>query len=196
MVDNLALPEMLLAGAVGISLAAAVGFRIFAPLLLVGIAAKTGHIHLAGGFEWLGSDLAIIMLGIAAVAEIAAYFFPFFDHLLDTISAPVAMGAGTLLMASTLIEMQPWLRWAIALVAGGGTAGLIHTATSALRVGSTTSTGGLANPVFATLEVGGATALTLLAIIMPLVSLALVVFLISRTLRMLGWGWRKVRKRQ
>ena len=196
MVDNLALPEILLAGAVGISLAAAVGFRIFAPLLLVGVAAKTGHIHLAGGFEWLGSDLAIIMLGIAAVAEISAYFFPFFDHLLDTISAPVAMGAGTLLMASTLIEMEPWLRWAIALVAGGGTAGLIHTATSALRVGSTTSTGGLANPVFATMEVGGATALTLLAILMPLAALVVVVFLISRTLRMLGWGWRKVRKRQ
>jgi len=196
MVDNLALPEILLAGAVGISLAAAVGFRIFAPLLLVGVAAKTGHIHLAGGFEWLGSDLAIIMLGIAAVAEISAYFFPFFDHLLDTISAPVAMGAGTLLMASTLIEMEPWLRWAIALVAGGGTAGLIHTATSALRVGSTTSTGGLANPVFATMEVGGATALTLLAILMPLAALVVVVFLISRTLRMLGWGWRKVRKNQ
>ena len=196
MVDNLALPEMLLAGAVGISLAAAVGFRIFAPMLLVGIAAKTGHIHLADGFEWLGSDLAIIMLGIAAIAEISAYFFPFFDNLLDTISAPVAMGAGTLLMASTLIEMEPWLRWAIAMVAGGGTAGLIHAATSALRLGSTASTGGLANPVFATMEVGGATALTLLAILVPLAALAVVVFLISRTLRMLGRRWRKVRKHQ
>jgi hypothetical protein len=192
-VENLALPEMLLAAAVGISLAAAVGFRIFAPMLLVGIAAKTGHLHLAGGFEWLGSELAIIMLGIAAVAEISAYFFPFFDHLLDTISAPVAMGAGTLLMASTLIEMEPWLRWTIALIAGGGTAGLIHSATSALRVGSTASTGGLANPVFATMEVGGATALTLLALILPLAALIVVVFLISRTLRMLGWGWRRFR---
>lgn len=194
MVNNLGLPEVILAAAVGISLAAAVGFRIFAPMLLVAIAAKSGHIHLAGGFEWLGSELAIIMLAIAALAEISAYFFPFFDHLLDTISGPVAIGAGTLLMASTLIEIEPWLRWAIALVAGGGTAGLIHTATGALRVGSTASTGGLGNPVFATMEVGGATALTLLAIIVPLASLAVVVFLISRTLRMLGWGLRKVKR--
>ncbi len=194
MVDNLALPEMLLAGAVGISLAAAVGFRIFAPMLLVGIAAKTGHIHLAGGFEWLGSNLAIVMLGIAALVEISAYFFPFLDHLLDTISAPVAVGAGTLLMASTLVEMEPWLRWAIAMVAGGGTTGLIHAATSALRLGSTASTGGLANPVFATMELGGATALTLLAILVPLAALAVVVFMISRTIRMLVGRWRKVRK--
>ncbi len=194
MLNNLAVPEILLATSVGISLAAAVGFRIFAPMLLVGIAAKTGHLHLADGFEWLGSDLAILMLGIAAITEITAYFFPFFDHILDTISAPVAMGAGTLLMASTLIEMEPWLRWAIALVAGGGTAGLIHTATSALRVGSTTTTGGLANPVFATMEVGGATALTILAIILPLAALMVVVFMISRTLRMLGWGLRKLRR--
>lgn len=195
MFDSLALPEVLLAVAVGISLAAAVGFRIFAPMLLVGVAAKTGHLHLAGGFEWLGSDVAIVMLGIAAVAEICAYFFPFFDHLLDTISGPVAMGAGTLLMASTLVEVEPWLRWAIALVAGGGTAGLIHSAMAGLRVGSTAATGGLANPAFATMEVGGATALTLLAILIPLAALVVVVFLITRTLRLMGYGWRRLRRR-
>lgn len=77
MMDNLALPELLLAGVVGVSLATAVGFRIFAPMLLVGLAAKTGHLHLAVGFEWLGSDVAILMLGVAAVAEIAAYFSRF-----------------------------------------------------------------------------------------------------------------------
>ncbi|MCP4292586.1 MAG: DUF4126 domain-containing protein [bacterium] len=190
---DLALPQVMLAGAVGISLAAAVGFRIFAPMLLVSIAANTGHIHLASGFEWLGSEIAMAMLAIAAIAEITAYFFPFFDHLLDTLSGPVAMGAGTLLMASTLMEIDPWMRWAIALVAGGGTAGLIHSATSALRLGSTATTGGLGNPVFATMEVAGSTALTILAIVLPVAALVVVVFLLTRSARLLGRGWRKAR---
>ncbi len=177
MFESLALPEVLLAAVVGISLAAAVGFRIFAPMLLVGIAAKSGHLHLAGGFEWLGSDAAVIMLGIAAVVEIVAYFFPYFDHLLDSISGPVAMGAGTLLMASTLIDIEPWLRWAVALVAGGGVAGLTHFGTSLGRAGSIATTGGLANPAYATMELGVATVLTILAIALPLGALVLIVYL-------------------
>ncbi len=168
---------VLLAAVVGISLAAAVGFRIFAPMLLVGIAAKSGHLPVAGGFDWLGSDIAIVMLGIAALVEIVAYLFPYFDHLLDTISGPVAMLAGTVLMASTLVDMQPWLRWAVALVAGGGVAGLTHFGTSLGRAGSTATTGGLANPLYATVETGLATVLTILAIALPLGALVLIVIL-------------------
>ncbi len=180
MFDTSALPQVVLAVVAGICLAAAVGFRVFAPMLLVSIAANTGHIHLAGGFEWLGSDVAIIMLGIAAIVEIIAYFIPYFDHLLDVISGPVAMGAGTLLMASTLIEMQPWLRWAVALVAGGGIAGLTHFGTSLGRAGSTATTGGLANPAYATLELGLATVIAVLAIALPLGALILVIILSRR----------------
>ncbi len=182
MLDNLALPEVLLAAVVGISLAAAVGFRIFAPMLLVGIAAKSGHLPVAGGFDWLGSDIAIVMLGIAALVEIVAYLFPYFDHLLDTISGPVAMLAGTVLMASTLVDMQPWLRWAVALVAGGGVAGLTHFGTSLGRAGSTATTGGLANPLYATVETGLATVLTILAIALPLGALVLIVILGRRVI--------------
>lgn len=191
MLENLNLPEVLLASVVGISLAAAVGFRIFAPMLLVGIAAKSGHIHLAGGFEWLGSDLAIIMLGIAALVEIIAYLFPYFDHLLDTISGPVAIGAGTLLMASTLIELEPWLRWAVALVAGGGIAGLTHFGTSLGRAGSTATTGGLANPIYATVETGLATLITVLAIAIPLAALALIAILARRVFLTGKWNKRR-----
>jgi hypothetical protein len=178
--DGLAVPELLLAAAAGLGLAAAVGFRIFAPLLLVGLAARMGLLPLAGGFEWLGSDVAIVMLGIAAVAEITAYFIPYFDHLLDVMAGPVAMAAGTLLMASSLIEMAPWLRWVIALVAGGGTAGLIHTAMAGLRVGSSATTGGLANPALSGVETGAATLLAILAIVVPVLALVLVIMLFVR----------------
>ena len=41
--------------ALGIGLAAAVGFRVFLPLLVASIAAYTGHLHLDANFAWLGS---------------------------------------------------------------------------------------------------------------------------------------------
>ena len=193
------MPQVLLGAALGLGLAAAVGFRVFVPFLLVSIAAKSGQVHLAGGFEWLGSDIALVMLGLAALLEIAAYFVPYFDHLLDSLSGPAAMIAGAVLMASTLVDMDPWLRWAVAIVAGGGTAGLLHGATSALRLGSTATTGGTGNPAFATIETGASTALTILALMLPLVAMALVVFLIVRTGRMAasaaGRGVRWFRRR-
>jgi hypothetical protein len=189
--DGLALPDMLVAAAAGLGLAAAVGFRVFAPLLLVGLAARTGHLHLAGGFEWLGSEVAIFMLGVAAVAEITAYLIPFFDHLLDVLAGPFAVAAGTLLMASTLVEIAPWLRWVIALVAGGGTAGLIHTATAGVRVGSTATTGGLANPVFAGLETSVSALLAILAIAVPLLALVLVIVLGVRVSGRLRRRWQR-----
>ena len=187
------MPQVLLGAALGLGLAAAVGFRVFVPFLLVSIAAKSGQMHLAGGFEWLGTDAALIMFGIAALLEVAAYFIPYFDHLLDTVAGPAAVIAGTVLMASTLVEMEPWLKWAVAIVAGGGTAGLLHGATSTLRLGSTATTGGAGNPAFATMETGASTALTILALMLPLIALALVIFLVVRTGRMAlkGMRWLK-----
>jgi len=192
---NADLPQMLIGAALGLGLAAAVGFRLFVPFLLVSIAARSGQVHLAGGFEWLGSDVALIMFSIAALLEIAAYFIPFFDHLLDTVAGPAAVIAGAVLMASTLIDMEPWLRWVIAIVAGGGTAGLLHGATSALRLGSTATTGGAGNPVFAMFETGASTAMTVLALLLPMIAFALVLYLILRTVRMAGGLFRGIMRR-
>ena len=138
---------------------------------------------------------ALVMFGLAALFEIAAYFIPFFDHLRDVAAAPAAVVAGAVLMASTLIDMDPGLRWAVAVVAGGGTAGLLHGATSALRLGSTATTAGAGNPVFATFETGAATALTILSLMLPLLALALVIFLFVRTGRLADRGFQRLGRR-
>lgn len=178
--------ETFAAAALGLGLAAAVGFRIFVPVLLAGLAARVGHLDLAEGFAWLGSDVALVVLGVATVAEIVAYLVPWLDHLLDAVAGPAAVAAGTLLMASTLVDFPPWLRWGVALVAGGGTAGLLHGATAGLRLGSTATTGGLGNPAFAGLETGAATVLAVLAIAVPLLAAVLVVWLVWRATRLVA----------
>ncbi len=175
--------ELLSAVALGLGLAAAAGFRVFVPLLLAGLAAHFGHLPLAAGFGWLDDPLVLVVLALAAIIEVAAYFIPWFDNLLDTVAAPAAVTAGALLMAATLVDFPPWLRWSLAVIAGGGTAGLLHGALAGLRLGSTLTTGGLANPAVATFETGAATALTIIAVMVPLLAVAVVVFLVSRSVR-------------
>lgn len=177
--------ETVAAAALGLGLAAAVGFRVFVPVLLAALAARLGHLELAAGFGWLASDAAVVVLGVATLLEIGAYLVPWLDHLLDAVAGPAAIAAGTVLMASTLVDVPPWLRWGVALVAGGGTAGLLHGTMAGIRLGSTAATGGLGNPVLATFETGAATALAVLAIAVPLLAVAVAVFLVVRAARSL-----------
>src|SRR5947208_5493404 len=147
--------ETLLSICLGIGLSAACGFRVFVPLLVMSVASISGHLTLAHGFEWIGSYPALITFSVATFAEIAGYYIPWVDHLLDTIATPAAIIAGTIITASMVSGMSPFLKWTLAIIAGGGTAGLVQGTTVVARGLSTASTGGLANPLFATIELGG-----------------------------------------
>lgn len=185
----MALSETLLAAALGISLAAAVGFRVFVPLLVVAIAARCGWMDLPPAWAWAGSATAIAMLTVAAVAEIAAYYLPGVDNLLDALAAPLAVVAGTLLVAAPLWDLPPLLKWTTAVIAGGGAAGITQGLTSLLRAKSTLTTGGLANPVVSTGELGGALLLSILALLMPVLALlllAVALVMIFRRIRRLA----------
>jgi len=179
--------EFILPILIGVGLSAACGFRVFLPLLALSLANQLGLLSLSPGFEWIGSDTATAAFAVAAILEISGYFIPWVDHLLDSIATPAAVLAGVLAMASLLGDFSPLLRWSLAIIAGGGAAGLIQASTVALRGLSLTTTGGLANPFFALLETLGAAGLSLFAILIPIVALVLVValilFVLSRALR-------------
>jgi hypothetical protein len=170
--------DLLLAAGVGLGLAAACGLRVFAPLLVLGLAARFGVLHVSPGFEWLASVPALAALGTATVLEIAAYHVPWLDHALDALATPAALMAGALAAVAVFGDLPPWLRWGMGLIGGGGVAGLTQGATVLLRLKSLGLTGGLANPAVATAEWIGALGLAVLAIALPLVALALVVALI------------------
>jgi hypothetical protein len=113
--------DIALSVALGIGLAAATGFRIFLPMLVVSVAANTGHLHLADSFAWLGTPQALILLGVAALAEILGYYIPGIDNLLDTLSTPAALVAGTVISAAVITDLPPMVKWATTIIAGGGT---------------------------------------------------------------------------
>ena len=148
--SDFALPIVL-----GIALAAATGFRVFLPMLVVSTAAYTGHLPLDNNFAWLGTPAALIMLSAAAVAEILAYYIPVVDNLLDSVATPAAFIAGSVVSAAVMTDVPPMVKWTTAVIAGGGIAGLTQGATAILRAHSTAWTGGLGNSVIAT-EIGRA----------------------------------------
>jgi hypothetical protein len=182
-------PESWVGIGVGLALAAAAGFRVFVPLLVLSLAARGGWVDVSPSFAWLATTSATLALGTATVLEIAAYYVPFFDNVLDAIAAPVAVLAGIVASASLLTDLPPWLQYSIAIIGAGGTAGAVHTATSMLRLKSSAATAGLGNPVLATLELGGSILIALLAVLAPLLALAgvvLIVWLVAR--RISAWS--------
>ena len=181
---------------IGIALSATCGFRVFVPLLAVNIGTRAldadGQplIELAGGFDWLSSDIALMVFLVATLFEIGGYYIPWIDNLLDTIASPASIVAGTVITASFVTGMDPWLQWLLGVIAGGGAAGAVQATTVVARAGSTVTTGGLGNPIVASVETSGAFLGAALSIVA--VKFAIVVFVL-----LLGGGvwiwWRRRR---
>lgn len=170
--------ELIFGLALGIGLSAACGFRVFVPLLIMSAASRGGFLTLADGFEWLGSYPALLTFAVATVLEILAFYIPWIDNALDAIATPVAVVAGTVVTASVIIGLDPWLQWTLAAIAGGGTAGLIQTGTTILRGMSSMATGGLGNFLVSTAELIGSFVTSLLAVLFPIIAVALVLALL------------------
>ncbi|MCP4201920.1 MAG: DUF4126 domain-containing protein [bacterium] len=179
--------EAVLSVALGLGLAAACGFRVFVPLLVISAAGYSGHLSLSSSFDWIASTPALITLAVATALEIAAYYIPWVDHLLDTVASPAAVVAGVVASASVITGMDPYLKWTMAVIAGGGLAGAVQVVTTGTRGASTLTTAGFGNPIVSTAEAGGSLVLSLLAVIAPLAAVGLVVvFLAFVTSRLAG----------
>ena len=183
--------ETFVAICLGIGLAAACGFRVFVPLLIIGTASRAEMLTLAEGFSWLSSWPAIAALALATALEIIAYYFPILDNLLDSISAPAAVIAGVVASASCVTEMDPLLKWSVAIIAGGGAAGAIKAGAVGIRSASTATTGGTANPLVATLEWIAAIVLSVLAVVVPILAAIIAILLIVILAR---FAWRLLRR--
>jgi len=172
--------ELLTNIALGIALSACCGFRVFIPLLAGALA---GHFHifsLPADMQWLASWPAIICFGTAAIAEVAAYYIPFIDNLLDTIATPLSVAAGTVLATSflPLTDLDPLLRWGTGLLAGGSSARVIHIGAGLLRLFSSKATVGTGNAIVSTTENAAAISGSILSFIIPVIVAVVLLFLI------------------
>jgi Domain of unknown function (DUF4126) len=182
--------ETILSIFLGIGLASASGFRVFLPLFALSLASYFNIWELNENWLWIGSIPALITLGIATVSEIFGYYIPFIDNLLDTIATPLAAIAGTVVMASTLVDISPMMTWTLALIAGGGTASAMQGMTTVTRLASSVKTAGIGNPVVSTAETGTAIGMSALSIFLPVIAIVVVVILFL----LIYWVYRRFKK--
>ena len=179
---------------IGIGLAAASGFRVFLPMFAVSLAAYMGWIPMNESFQWLSGLPTLVATGIAMVVEILAYYIPYVDHMLDTMSVPLATIAGSILFASQFTDLGAFPQWSLALIAGGGTAAAISSGFAGTRAASTATTGGLGNSVVATTETAGAGIMSVLSLAAPIIAAIAAVILIIIVLVMGRKLWSKFRR--
>jgi hypothetical protein len=187
--------EVIIALAAGLGIAAACGFRVFVPLLVLAVASKAGIVGLGTNFAFLATWPAIIALGAACIAEVGAYHIPWLDHALDTLATPAAVVAGGVAMLTQVgaisTPMDPWMQWLLGALAGGAAAGAVQGGTVLIRALSTITTGGFGNPVIATGETILALLLAVIAILVPLLAFAAFLVLLYLAVR----TWKKWRTR-
>jgi len=170
--------QYLMSVIIGIALSATCGFRVFVPFLGMAIACKAGHLTLSPGFEWIASYPAIVAFAVAAAFEIATYYIPWLDNIMDSITTPAAIVAGTIITASVIGDVSPLLQWSLAIIAGGGVAGTIQASSVILRGTSTVTTGGIANPIVSTFELIASIVGTILALVLPIIAISLILLFI------------------
>ena len=184
----------------GIGLSAACGFRVFIPPFALSIAAHGGAIQLSTEWQWVGTYPALITLGIAATAEVLAYFIPWVSNLLDSIEIALAPMMGMFVTASSLSiagEFNPVVLWTVAAIAGGATAETVEVATSLTRLVASGPTVGMGGPIVSLVEVISSIVLSILAISVPILAILLVIFLIiSGIRRILRFVSKRKRRRK
>lgn len=176
--------ESVISICLGIGLAASAGFRVFLPLFALSLASYFNVLDLNDSWRWIGSLSALIILGVSTIVEIFAYFIPYIDNLLDSIAVPLAAVAGTVVMLSTIVNLSPEMTWALAIIAGGGTAIAISGTSSATRLASTVTSAGIGNPVVSIVETGTSIVMTIISFVLPVLAFVLVIFLLFITFRL------------
>ena len=161
--------EIIAAVALGIGLSASAGFRVFIPLLVASIAARSGILPLNESFAWMGSWAALICFGTASVVEILAYYIPFIDNLLDSITTPLALGAGTLLMTSVLPVDSDLLKWVTGIIVGGGMATTVQAGSVLTRLASSKFTAGFGNVALSTAENTASAGFSVMSLFVPVI---------------------------
>ena len=175
--------QILLSLSLGLGLAAACGFRVFIPPLMMGVGSRLDLYKLEGSFVWVDDTWAIAIFAVATLLEIGGYFIPWIDNLLDAVATPAAIIGGIFVTSASLEgELDPSAQWTLSVIAGGSVSGVIQLGTVATRAISTGTTGGLANPVISLIEAVASILCILISLFLVAIIPIVIFFLIWKSI--------------
>ena len=175
--------QIILSLSLGLGLAAACGFRVFIPPLMMGVGSRLDLYKLEGSFVWVDDTWAIAIFAVATLLEIGGYFIPWIDNLLDAVATPAAIIGGIFVTSASLEgELDPSAQWTLSVIAGGSVSGVIQLGTVATRAISTGTTGGLANPIISLLEAVASILCILISLFLVAIIPIVIIFLIWKSI--------------
>jgi hypothetical protein len=174
------MPELFTGIFTAFGLSASAGLNAYIPLLVVGLLAKyTDLINLSKPWDTLANPWIVLMLCMLVIIEMLADKIPAVNHINDIIQTVVRPAAGAVAFAASanvVTDVSPVL----ALASGLLVAGTVHVAKAGVvRPLVTATTGGTANAPVSIAEDVVSTALSIVAIILPIIVGTLLVVLIA-----------------
>ena len=177
--------------ALGLSTAA--GLNAYIPLLTVGLLSRyTDVIDLPAPWDNLGDPLVLGIVGVVGVADFIGDKVPIVDHVLHAIGTVVAPAVGGVLAfaSATAFDVSPGLTVPLGVAAALAT----QVGRTAARPVSTATTGGGGNPILSLAEDGASGALSITALLWPVVT-ALLAVVVLVVVFLLWRKWRAFRQR-
>jgi uncharacterized protein DUF4126 len=173
------------------TLSGAAGLNAWIPLLAAGLLDRAGQLQLAAPYDALATTPGLIVLGVLFVLDFFGDKVPAFDHVLHAIGSVVHPASGAVLFAGSA-ETPTDVPSIVLFALGAVTAGSLHATRATVRPASTTLTAGAGNPVLSLLEDVTSVALSLLAVLAPLVGVLLLLVVVAVAVL---W-WRRVTRRR
>ncbi|WDZ85000.1 DUF4126 domain-containing protein [Micromonospora cathayae] len=187
----------------GTGLAASAGLNAYIPLLTVGLLARyTDVISLPAGWQWLGDGWVVAILAVLLAVEVVADKVPVVDHVNDMVQTVVrptagglAFGAGASSETVTVddpgqfFSSSDWVPVVVGVVIALG----VHLLKSAARPVINATTAGVGAPVASTAEDATSVAMSVVAILLPVLVL---VFLLGLVLFVFWFLRRRADRRR
>jgi len=172
----------------GTGLAASAGLNAYIPLMVMGLLARyTDVIDLPQGWSWLSNGWVLVILGVLLAVEMVADKVPIVDHANDVVQTVVRPTAGGLAFgagsgAQTVTVSNPGSffgshQW-VPVAAGVLIALCVHGVKATARPVVNVSTAGFGAPVVSTIEDFGSAAMSVLAILAPILVLVGIVLFV------------------
>lgn len=187
---------------VGSSLAAAAGLNAWMPLLVLGLADRfIPAVQLPAAWSWLSSDVALWIIGALLVLEVVADKIPAVDSVNDVVQTLVRPAAGGVVFGAGAGAESVAVDDPSALVADGGWIPIVigiaialgvHALKAIARPVANAATAGVAAPVVSSIEDASSLALSILALLAPLLGFVILVGGVVTAV----WGLARLRRRQ